>query len=61
VQVIYLILSRGDDKQTKGLKVLQATQELSQGVTNILNQANAIRSQNEIAELEKRKQLGVNF
>jgi hypothetical protein len=51
--------SRGDDKQTKGLKVLQATQELSQGVTNILNQANAIRTQNEIAELEKRKQLGL--
>jgi hypothetical protein len=51
--------SRGDDKQTKGLKVLQATQELSQGVTNILNQANAIRSQNEIAELEKRKQRGL--
>jgi hypothetical protein len=50
---------RGDDKQTKGLKVLQATQELSQGVTNILNQANAIRTQNEIAELEKRKQLGL--
>jgi hypothetical protein len=51
--------SRGDDKETKGLKVLQATQELSQGVTNILNQANAIRTQNEIAELEKRKQLGL--
>jgi hypothetical protein len=50
---------RGDDKETKGLKVLQATQELSQGVTNILNQANAIRTQNEIAELEKRKQLGL--
>jgi len=50
---------RGDDKQTKGLKVLQATQELSQGVTNILNQANAIRSQNEISELEKRKQRGL--
>jgi hypothetical protein len=58
VQVTFLVLSRGDDKQTKGLKVLQATQELSQGVTNILNQANAIRTQNEIAELEKRKQLG---
>jgi hypothetical protein len=51
--------SRGDDKQTKGLKVLQATQELSQGVTNILNQANAIRTQNEISELEKRKQRGL--
>jgi hypothetical protein len=50
---------RGDDKETKGLKVLQATQELSQGVTNILNQANAIRTQNEIAELEKRKQRGL--
>jgi hypothetical protein len=49
----------GDTKETKGLKVLQATQELSQGVTNILNQANAIRTQNEIAELEKRKQLGL--
>jgi hypothetical protein len=59
VQVTFLVLSRGDDKETKGLKVLQATQELSQGVTNILNQANAIRTQNEIAELEKRKQLGV--
>jgi hypothetical protein len=51
--------SRGDDKETKGLKVLQATQELSQGVTNILNQANAIRTQNEISELEKRKQRGL--
>jgi hypothetical protein len=50
---------RGDTKETKGLKVLQATQELSQGVTNILNQANAIRTQNEIAELEKRKQRGL--
>jgi hypothetical protein len=49
----------GDTKETKGIKVLQATQELSQGVTNILNQANAIRSQNEIAELEKRKQRGL--
>ena len=49
----------GDKKEDKGLRVLQATQDLSQGVTNILNQANAIRTQNEINELEKRKQKGL--
>lgn len=50
---------RGDDAEIKAEKTLNAIGAMEQGVTNIINQASAIRSQNEIAELENKKKRGL--
>ena len=50
---------RGDDAKIKAEKTLNVIGAMEQGVTNIINQASAIRSQNEIADLENKKKRGL--
>ena len=50
---------RGDNAKEKGAKTLNGIASIEQGITSIINQANAIRTQNEISELEKRKNAGL--
>ena len=49
----------GDDKKTKASKSLEFISGLEQGVTSIINQARAIRTQNDINELENKKKRGL--
>jgi len=50
---------RGDDAKVKAEKTLNAIGAMENGITNIINQASAIRAQNEIAELENKKKRGL--
>ena len=50
---------RGDDAKIKAEKTLNTIGAMENGITNIINQASAIRSQNEIAELENKKKRGL--
>ena len=50
---------RGDDAEIKAEKTLNAIGAMENGITNIINQASAIRSQNEINELENKKKRGL--
>lgn len=50
---------RGDDAKIKAEKTLNTIGAMENGITNIINQASAIRSQNEIDELENKKKRGL--
>ena len=50
---------RGDDAKIKAEKTLNAIGAMENGITNIINQASAIRAQDDITELENKKKRGL--
>ena len=52
-------IERGDDPLEKGIKVLESVLAIEGQVTDIINQANAIRTQNDISELENKRKRGL--
>ena len=55
----FLGIEKGDNAKIKAEKTLNAIGAMENGITNIINQASAIRAQNEIAELENKKKRGL--